>query len=178
MIKLIRPTKEYEQEVFAFKQDMIDAGDSTLNGCGSLDRYDTFEAWIAHIDSYKNRDKIATDSGYVEGSQWLLVDDEAKRILGMANIRHYLNDHLLREGGHIGYSIRPSERGKGYGRLQLKLSLNVLKDLGVTEALITCDDDNVASYRTIESCGGILENKLVVEGQKTAVRRYWITLVK
>ncbi len=176
MIKLIKPTKAYEEEIFAFKREMFASGDTYLNGSGSLERYETFEAWMAHIDSYKDRRLIEPGSGYVEGSQWILVDEDKHRVLGTANLRHYLNERLLRQSGHIGYSIRPSERGKGYGHLQLVLALDVLRGLGLDRALVTCDDDNAASYRTIESCGGILENKIHIADQDMPLRRYWISL--
>ncbi len=176
MIKLIKPTKAYEDELMAFKNEMFATGDIHINGSGALEEYATFEDWIQHLDSYKDRNKIKPGSDRVEGSQWVLVDDEKHRVLGMANIRHYLNDYLLREGGHIGYSIRPSERGKGYGHLQLMLALDVLRDLGLDRALVTCDEDNAASYRTIESCGGVLENIVSIPGETKPLRRYWISL--
>lgn len=173
MIGLKKPCKEYEKEVFDYKKEMIENGNSDLNGCGSLERFDCIEDWISHIDSYSNKFTI-TDKKYVEGSQWLLMDFDNNRILGMVNIRHELNDYLLNFGGHIGYSIRPSERRKGYAKIQLREALNVLKEKGVKQALITCDDTNIGSFKTIESCGGILENKVNTEDGIT--RRYWINL--
>ncbi|MFA5236211.1 MAG: GNAT family N-acetyltransferase [Bacilli bacterium] len=176
MIILIKPTKEYEDELRAFIDEMIASGDTHINGSGAYEEYPTFEEWMKYLDSYKDRRTIKPGSDRVEGSQWVLVDDEKHRVLGMANIRHYLNDYLLREGGHIGYSIRPSERGQGYGHRQLELALGVLRKLGLTKALVTCDDDNVASYCTIESCGGVLENTVLIPGETKPVRRYWISL--
>jgi len=172
-IKLINPTLEYKDDVFAYKEEMKAANDE-LNGCGSLEKYDTFEDWIKHLNSYKDRATIDPKSGYVEGSQWLLVDDEKRRVLGMVNIRHYLNERLLRESGHIGYSVRPSERRKGFGKLQLALALKFLNHIGVAKALLVCDDDNPGSAKTIESCGGILENKMPAPNQSVLICRYWI----
>lgn len=104
---------------------------------------------------------------------WLVEGD---RFLGHVSVRHELPEHLLRFGGHIGYAVRKSERRKGYGALQLKLALpRVKKELGLERVLLTCDDDNAGSIAIIEGAGGVLENKLPVEGSPVLKRRYWIT---
>ena len=93
--------------------------------------------------------------------------------VGFVSIRHKLNKHLRQIGGHIGYQIRPSKRKQGYGTLILKLALQKAKKLGIKKALITCDDDNIGSWKIIESNAGILQNK--VKHQDKLKRRYWIT---
>lgn len=173
MIKLVKVNRSYEKEIFDYKKEMIDNGDDSLSGCGGLHKHSTYDDWINGILFYQDRNTIPKDSNYVEGSQWLLVDTSIKRILGMVNIRHYLNDFIRDLGGHIGYSIRPSERMKGYAKIQLSLALDYLRQLGVKKVLITCDDDNIGSYKTIESCGGILEN-IVLSEEHGKTRRYWI----
>ncbi len=175
MIQLQVPHKNLEEEIFAYKQEMIENKDGGLPGCGGLEKYDNFEEWYGHILQYRDKNKIPRESGYVEGSQWLLVDTNRNRVLGMVNIRHYLNDFLTHFGGHIGYSIRPSERRKGYAKLQLQLALDVLRSKGVTKALITCDVSNIGSAKTIEACGGVLEN-IVISEEHGETKRYWITL--
>jgi predicted acetyltransferase len=109
--------------------------------------------------------------GFVPATLYFLVEDGG-RILGAIHLRHALNEKLLRHGGHIGYGIRPSERGKGYATKMLRM---LLKDKRVRElkrVLLTCDDDNRASSKTIEQCGGVLWDTAVEDGQ--TVRRYWI----
>lgn len=175
MITLVSPNKSYDTEIFDYKREMIANGDDGLSGCGGLDRHTSYDEWMSGIEMYKDRNNLPENGKYVEGSQWLLVNTETKRVLGMVNIRHYLNDHLLEFGGHIGYSVRPSERRKGYAKLQLSLALQIVHDLGEKKILVTCSDDNIGSYKTIEACGGVLENIAVSEEYGT-VRRYWITL--
>ncbi|QMS85371.1 GNAT family N-acetyltransferase [Candidatus Xianfuyuplasma coldseepsis] len=175
MITLVQPHKDLEQEIFDYKAEMIEAGDTELSGCGSLDKYDDYDHWIRHIKTYSNKDTLP--EGYVEGSQWVLVDTARNRVLGFVNIRHYLNDFLRNYGGHIGYSIRPSERRKGYAKLQLQLALHHLQSLGVQKALVTCDVANIGSYKTIEACGGVLED-IVYSKEHGHTKRYWITLKK
>ncbi|GAA1953503.1 GNAT family N-acetyltransferase [Nocardioides panacihumi] len=104
----------------------------------------------------------------VPSDYWWITD--GADVIGFLAIRHRLNDWLLNEGGHIGYSVRPSRRREGHASRALGLALARSRELGIDRALVTCDDDNVGSARTIESQGGVLED---VRGVK---RRYWIEL--
>ncbi|GAA1308817.1 GNAT family N-acetyltransferase [Brachybacterium tyrofermentans] len=96
------------------------------------------------------------------------VDDPGAEILGFIVIRHRLTTYLFDQGGHIGYSVRPSARRQGIASAALELGLAEARGLGISPVLVTCDEDNVASRRTIEKAGGQYENS--VEGK----RRYWI----
>ena len=119
--------------------------------------------------------------GWVPATTLWLVDGD--RFIGRVNIRHWLVPHLMEFGGHIGYMIRPTERGKGYGNLQLALALDYCREhlrgvLDGDRVLVTCDDDNVRSARVIEANGGVLENKVenFEFGRTVLTRRYWIEL--
>ena len=113
------------------------------------------------------------DKGLVPSSIYFLMDED-KKIYGAIDIRHELNDYLLRYGGHIGYGLRPSQRRKGYASQMLTLALPISKKLGINKALITCDKSNVGSAKTIINNGGILENEVINENEIT--QRYWIEL--
>lgn len=103
---------------------------------------------------------------------WLIDRNEFK---GHINIRHHLNPFLEKFGGHIGYAIRPSARHLGYGMKMLGLALPVVRNLGLRQVLVTCDETNIASCKIIEKNGGRLQNK--VENQEGVIKlRYWITL--
>lgn len=114
----------------------------------------------------------------VSATAFWLVDEEAQRFLGLIDIRHRLNESLLRYGGHIGYAVRLGEWNKGYGTLMLSLALPHAKALGVSRCLITCDDDNPASARVMEKNGFVLGDKVenLIDGQPVLTRRYWRTL--
>ena len=99
--------------------------------------------------------------------RWVAEDRE---LLGFLSVRHELNDFLLEEGGHIGYSVRPSARRRGVGTYAGAGGLEHLRSLGVDRALITCDDDNAASAATILRNGGVLEDV------RNGKRRYWVEL--
>ena len=99
------------------------------------------------------------------------------RIVGRASIRHRLTGHLERIGGHIGYVVVPGFRRQGHATAILRLSLQFARDrLGIDRALVTCDDDNVGSIRTIEKNGGVLENVVTGPDMSTPKRRYWFDL--
>jgi predicted acetyltransferase len=102
---------------------------------------------------------------------WLTDGDV---FIGEASLRHQLNAHLMREGGHIGYGIRPSYRGRGYGRRILALALAECRTLGLERVLVTCLESNAASARIIEVNGGVLENVIVDPAGRGRVCRYWI----
>lgn len=93
-------------------------------------------------------------------------------LVGRVSIRHELNTYLQNYGGHIGYGVRPNFRRRGYATEILRQSLKYANEIGITKALLTCFDENVGSAAVIESCGGVLENIVELEGKP--LRRYWI----
>lgn len=117
---------------------------------------------------------IGLPKGFVPET-FLLAFAEGE-LVGRVSIRHTLNDFLLQVGGHIGYGVRPAFRRRGYATAILSHALVIVRDLGVDKALVTCDDDNVASARTIERSGGVLHNVVESPAGGPAKRRYWIEL--
>ena len=112
--------------------------------------------------------------GWVAADYYWLVDEDKNRFIGEIGIRHGLTEALRRYGGHIGYAVRPSEWNKGHGTLMLGLALEKARDLGITTAMITCDDDNAASARVMEKNGFTLLDRVTntVDGRTVITRRY------
>lgn len=104
---------------------------------------------------------------------WIL--DEG-HFVGHIRFRHCLNERLEKFGGHLGYQIARAFRKKGYGHFALKALLPIAKKKGLSRVLLTCDDTNAASIRLIEKCGGVLQDKVRVDGREIDTRRYWIPL--
>lgn len=131
----------------------------------------------AHFDEYlqmiHEKETDPNDGDVPQTEYWLIVDGQ---YTGTLNLRHHLNDSLRQWGGNIGYRIRPTARRKGYGLLQCQLGLEKARELGLDQVLITCNDDNVASYRIIEAVGGVLEDKIVTSDSPIPKRRYWVNL--
>lgn len=124
----------------------------------------------------KMTDASNLPEGHVPCS-FFLVFNEKNQVVGRTSIRHELTDFLMQQGGHIGYGVMPEFRRRGYATEILKLSLEYCKNnLGLNRVLVTCDDDNIGSFKTIESNGGVLENKVVIKGQDPLCRRYWIDI--
>ncbi len=122
-----------------------------------------------------NRDKTKLKPTYVPSYDYFAVDED--KFVGVIHIRISLTPNLLNYGGNIGYGVNPKYWRQGYGTQILKLGLDKAKELIQQEELfITCDDDNIGSYKIIESNGGVLENKVENEdqGEKFLTRRYWI----
>ncbi len=105
----------------------------------------------------------------------VLVARAGRDLVGRVSVRHELNSFLAELGGHIGYAVRPQFRGRGHATEMLRQALIVASAEGVERALATCDDDNAASRRVIERCGGVLEDVRPTESGG-ATRRYRIGL--
>ncbi|MEU9859787.1 GNAT family N-acetyltransferase [Streptomyces sp. NPDC047971] len=132
---------------------------------------DVFAAWVGRLRAQADP-TLPLAAGWVHATHWWIVEDGA--YAGAIDLRHDLNDLLLRAGGHIGYSVRPSARRRGLATWALGAVLPEARALGLARVLVTCDDDNIASARTIERNGGVLED--VRETELGRKRRYWIAL--
>jgi predicted acetyltransferase len=172
-LKLVVPSKEYDQKAFDYIKEFKEYN-SEINGTGGLDRYDNYEEWLAKLQ--RDLDINNIPEGKVPANTYFCIRLSDNRVVGMINIRHKLNDFLLNEAGHIGYSIRPTERKKGYGTLMLKLGLEKSRELKLDKVLITCDKVNIGSAKVIQNNNGILENEVYSEVFAEVIQRYWITL--
>lgn len=172
-IKLVEPDFSYKNQVLSYIEDHHKIGDNNLYGGGGLNKMSTYEEWLKSI-----KDKalgINVPSDKVPSSTFLAVDSSNKMI-GIVTIRHMLNEALLNDGGHIGYGVRPSERGKGYATEILRLSLIKAKELGIDKVLVTCDVTNLASAKVIEKNGGLFEDIRVSKHDWSQSKRYWIEI--
>ena len=173
-MKLIEPTMEYERQIFAYRKEFLDNGDS-MDGTGELRRFSNPQEWIEYSNCCKN--PLTVPQGKVCATQYIFLREEDQKIVGMIDIRHYFNDYLEKFGGNIGYSVAPSERRKGYATQMLKLALLKCRQLGLDKVLITCIKGNEGSRRTIINNGGEYESTVYdSKEEKAYIERYWINL--
>ena len=173
-IRLIKPTPEYAAEIMCFREECLAANDPDgMAGCTFLEDCGTAEEWFGIV---KQRECAETcPEGSVPSDAYLAVRTSDNRIVGMIDLRHHIDHPVLGVwGGHIGYTVRPSERGKGYACEMLRLDLENCRARGLEKVMVTCSPENPASEKTILANGGIFEKEILVDGEP--VRRYWISL--
>ena len=125
------------------------------------DGYDKYRAMLERLS------RGGWPHPYVVPGETLFII-EGDRVVGEVYLRFALTPELQEGGGNVGYQVRPSARGRGYATEALRLALDRLRDVGLREALITCDHDNVASIRVIEKCGG----RRIADSHLANKRRY------
>lgn len=174
-MKLIEPTIEFDKQIREYRKEFLDCGDP-LEGASRLIQFDDPQDWIAFLNKLK--DPATVPLGRVQLTQYILVREDDQKIVGMTNIRHHLNAYLEQCGGHIGGSIAPSERHKGYASQMMKMTLIKCKALGIDKVLCTCNNDNEDSKRLILKCGGTYESDVYDPVDGVYVERYWFDLSK
>ena len=165
-MELRRPTLADKETVLDMMAEFEANQSAHDGGFWDAESFD-YEEWLE-----SNRDMemgLGIPEGWVPAVQLVAFAKDGQAV-GFLNLRLRLNDHLLQEGGHIGYSIRPSERGKGYAKESLRQGLQVAKDKNIQRALVTCSTDNPASRAVILANGGVYEDV------RNGTERYWIDL--
>ena len=170
-IILVKPDLSYANEIIKYKEESLKES-PIINGSAGLDRFSSIEIWFEELK--KRSCENTVPKGLVPSSTYLAVREKDNYIVGMIDIRHCLNDFLLQAGGHIGCGVRKFERKKGYAKQMIKLALEKCNELKIEKVLITCNDDNIASERSIISCGGKLEDIRTVDGKN--YKRFWIEI--
>ena len=172
-MKLIEPDERYLSQVAEFRKEFLDAG-SSMDGQGPLRRMADPAEWLRFCRACKT--EAGCPPQFVPATQFLYVRETDDRIVGMIQVRHRFNDYLEKYAGHIGYSIRPSERRNGYAKSMLKACLPYCRELGLQRVLISCVRGNEASARTILANGGVYESTVSCEAEGVELERYWIDL--
>lgn len=165
------PSIERKEEAIDYIKEFR-AYQSNINGSGGLPRYlDNYEEWLFQLEEDVSR--IPSEEK-VPARTYFFVRESDSKIVGMINIRLALNERLKKVGGHIGYSIRPTERGKGYNKINLYLGLKVCEEYGMDKILMDADTDNPASWKTMEALGGVCIREYSYEKDQCMVKDYEI----
>lgn len=169
MLKLVKLTYEYRRHLNEMMDEWTATGEKIVPYAIRKVDYHDFDLYQPSLEVGHDRDE-----SLVPDSTFFCLDDERDIFVGAVNIRHWLNDGLLLNGGHIGDGVRPSERRKGIATKMIGLALEECRKLGIDRVLMVCNRDNIGSAKSIINNGGILENEIVVDG--VTEQRYWIDL--
>lgn len=172
-LELRSPIPQLRIKAKAFKQAFFEGNEEVIYGSARFDQMD-YDDWLTYIQ--KNSQPETVDPNWVVSSTFFALSKTQQQIIGIIDIRHNLdNEWLSKYGGHIGYSVIPSERGKGYASEMLQLALEYAKTLSIDRVMITCMSDNIGSQKTIEKCGGELsEVRPYLDGERMNIN--WIKL--
>ena len=173
-MKMVFPNIKFKEKAVEFIQEFYDYK-SKINGSGALDSYleeYSYELWL---DKILDDIDIANIKGNrVPALTYFYVREEDEKIIGMINIRLALNDFLKKEGGHIGYCVRPTMRNNGYATTMLGEAIKISDKVGIKEIFITCDKSNIASNEVIKKYNVILDEEFYSEIFGEIIRRYII----
>lgn len=171
MLKLVKLEEKYKEQLFEMMDEWSNSGEKIIPYAIRKADYHNFDLYRESIEVKEETKNSVPDSTY------FALDIERNIFVGAVNIRHYLNNQLLKNGGHIGDGVRPSERRKGYATEMIRLALEECKKIGIDRVLMVCYKDNIGSRKSIMNNGGVLENELPTEDGKID-QRYWISLKK
>ena len=167
MLKLVKLERKYYPLLVGMMDEWTKSGERIIPYAIVKNDYKDYDSYLEGLDN-PGSDRLVPDSTY------FCLDEERNIFVGAVNIRHYLNESLLFDGGHIGDGVRLSERGKGIGTKMIALALEKCKGLDMDKVLMVCNKSNIASAKTIINNGGVLENEINVNG--VIDQRYWIKL--
>ena len=167
-LKLVKCSHEYKTQLFEMMDEWTSTDERIVPYAIRKVDYHDFDNYLNSLELSEPKDGLVPDSTY------FCLDVDRNIFVGAVNIRHYLNDSLLLNGGHIGDGVRPSERRKGIATKMIALALEKCKELNIPKVLMVCDKTNIGSAKSIMNNGGILENEVIVNGNTE--QRYWITL--
>ncbi|MBE5958933.1 MAG: GNAT family N-acetyltransferase [Lachnospiraceae bacterium] len=163
---LVKAEEKYREQITDMMDEWTASGEKIVPYAIRKTNYRDFDSYISSLEQKEVRD------GKVPDSTFFCLDTDRNIIVGAVNIRHYLNENLLRNGGHIGDGVRPSERRKGVATKMISLALEECGKLGISRVLMVCDKDNIGSAKSIINNGGVLENEIFCDG--VIEQRYWI----
>lgn len=171
-MKLVIPSEDLLEAIEEYRIASLKDSD-TIYGSSSLGSHEDLNKWLVNVKDYSEGNNLPSD--FVRADQYVFLRGDNK-IVGMLNFRRELNEVLLQSGGHIGYSIHPDERRKGYADLMLRTFLNQIDVNEYERVLLTCDERNAGSRSVIVNNGGVYENTIIDPEDGSNMERYWIEL--
>lgn len=171
------PSSKRKNEIIDYFDEFV-MYNSDINGSGGLDKILSGYTFEQALDRCLNmcNEEYANKLGRCQAKTFLLIRKNDNKIIGTINIRWNLTEKLKQFGGNIGYGIRPTERRKGYNKVNLYLGLIEAQKLGLDKVMLDCDVKNLGSDKTILALGGILERTEVDPYDGILTNVYWINV--
>lgn len=175
-IVLVTPMMDYGEEIMQFRREFLDHDPKEdMGGTGNLRECETAQEWVDYVRAMHQKETCPV--GLVTSDIFMGVRASDRKIVGMIEFRHHIDHPILGLwGGHIGYCVRPDERRKGYGKQMLGQVLIKCRQAGLERVMLTCDEGNIASERTILAKGGVYEKTVWSEQLLANMKRFWISL--
>lgn len=167
-LQIVKLEPKYRRHLYEMMEEWYASGERIVPFAIRRNDFRDFDSYMEHLEIQEGED------GFVRESTWFCLDEDRDIFVGAVSIRHRLNAQLLLNGGHIGDGVRPSERGKGIATRMIGMALEECRKMEIHRVLMVCDKCNIASARTIQKNGGVLENEVEVAG--VLEQRYWIDL--
>jgi len=165
-ISLVRPSKDLEFKVSEYRKEHFEHDENEINGSELWDKMDNYDKWLEKVS--RNTSKDTVNPNWVVADTFFAIREHDEKIVGIIDFRHELNV-FLENFGHISYSVRPSERGKGYATEMLRLVLEIARQIGLKEIQLSCKKDNIPSVKTITKNGGIYNRSFQYNGETANV---------
>ena len=173
---LVEAEKIYSNELAQFKKEVLiydEGNDDQFAGCMGLRDCSTAEEWIDVCNLRKKEETCEQAGTQVSSTTYFAIRESDHKLVGIIDLRHHIDHPILGTwGGHCGYTVRPSERGKGYAKEMLRLNIQNAERMGMVKLLVVCDETNTASEKTILANGGIFEKDIDIDGR--IKKRFWI----
>lgn len=166
----MEPNMAYADQIAAYRKELLEI-DSDFSGCLSLKRMEDPEEWVNYCLGWSDPSRELKEQG-IRGTLLMCIRKEDNKLVGMTQVHQVLNDFLTNYAGHIGYNVRPDERGKGYAKMILRKALEFEKCIGNNPVIVSCEPQNLASKKTILACGGVYEKTVVIPDENVTLERY------
>lgn len=168
------PTAEYAEQIMAYRREFLE-NNSEMDGTNGLRKCESAEEWFVKVKQMSSPETCPKQ--HAVSTQYLAVRESDDKLVGMIDLRHHIDHPVLSMfGGHIGYSVLPSERRKGYAKEMLRQCLEKARERGLTWVMISCNIHNPGSERTILANGGVFQREIFVPEENDTMKIFWIEL--
>ena len=168
-MQLVYPMLEHKEQALSHRQEHFDNGETKIPGSAAFDEATNYETWLKQKENEQSNTRVLS---------FIFFAVISNKIVGMVHVRDIKNDFIGNLAGHIGYSVAPSQRRKGYATKMLSLALEKCKEMGIKKALVNCAKDNIISAKVIIKNGGVYENEISSHkfNNGEIYKRYWIDI--